>query len=641
MSKLLFFKDLNDLNYKLVGLKCGLEIHQQLNCGKLFSSVDCNIVPNDTLDKKISRKLRFSLSETGEVDSAALNEFKKQKELEYWYNNDVASLVDLDEEPPKGPNKRALNTALKVGLMLNLSFFDKIQFMRKLIIDGSVTSGFQRTAMLGSFGYLDTPFGKVEIQGVNLEEDSCRNIQRTLYKNIFALDRQGIPLIEITTGPQIFTPNQAYDTAKQIGDILRSFKETKRGLGTIRQDLNVSIIGGARVEIKGAQNLKLIPQIIENEVKRQLIHKSIIEELALRQICADNFTDWEIYDVTNLFKNTSSQILLDNLKEKNSKIMAVKLFNFKNILGHELQENFRFGTEISNRNKEHFPQIKGLFHRDELPKYGITEKEVEDVCIFLDLKKQDSFILIANDKNIAKESLKNILLLISELITQVPSEVRQVESKGVITTFLRPMPGSARMYPETDIEEIELNEKSLNILKKELPELYSEKINRISKELNLDLNEVSLTLERFEEEEVKKLIQVSNKTARFIYQVVFEIPKDIKKRDKIEVFDLKFDLLCDLFKTVKDKNLSNSIIRDILVSLFSEGVENINNLSKYIEEKNLIGESISDEDIKSKVLEIIKENPNAPFGALMGKCMQAFNSKIDGKKISGILKELM
>ena len=155
--------------------------------------------------------------------------------------------------------------------------------MRKLIIDGSVTSGFQRTAMLGFNGELKTSFGIVEINGVNLEEDSCRTISKEHSHTIFALDRQGMPLIEITTGPQIRKPEQAFEVAKQLGNILRSFKETKRGLGTIRQDLNVSITNGARIEIKGAQNLKMLPEILTNEVKRQIIHLSIIEELKERK----------------------------------------------------------------------------------------------------------------------------------------------------------------------------------------------------------------------------------------------------------------------------------------------------------------------------------------------------------------------
>ncbi len=271
------------LDYEKLGLKCGIEIHQQLNTGKLFCSCPCEIVPNETLNKQVKRKLRFSLSETGKIDKAALDEFRKNKSNIYKYNNKTSCLTDLDEEPPKGPREKAFNTAIKMGLMCNLTFFNKAQFMRKLIIDGSVTSGYQRTSMLGLGGEITTNFGKVGIEGINIEEDSCRTLERNDSHTVFALDRQGIPLIEVTTSPDIKTPNQAYEVSYQLGNMLRSFSETRRGLGTIRQDINVSIKGGCRVEIKGAQNLKLIPEIVKAEIRRQQIYLSILKELKARK----------------------------------------------------------------------------------------------------------------------------------------------------------------------------------------------------------------------------------------------------------------------------------------------------------------------------------------------------------------------
>jgi glutamyl-tRNA(Gln) amidotransferase subunit E len=464
MTKLINLSSLKKLDYEKLGLVCGLEIHQQLNTGKLFCSCPCEILPNEYLDKTIKRKLRFSLSETGEIDKAALNEFKKGKSFTYIYNNDCACLVDLDEEPPKGPNTKALETVLKIGKLMNLNFFSKLQFMRKLIINGSITSGYQRTSMVGVNGSLKTEFGNIKINGINLEEDACKIVEKKDKETIFALDRQGIPLIEITTGPNIHTPNQAHAAALQIGNILRSFKETKRGLGTIRQDLNVSIKGGTRIEIKGTQNLKMIPEIVEGEIRRQAILISIIEELKERGINNKNFSDNEIYDLTSIFKKSESKVIRSNLDYEDSKVLAIKLNGFKGILGHELQENFRFATEISDRNKQHFHEIKGLFHSDELPKYGITKDDVEKVHKKLKNGKNDSFIMIAHKESTAKKSLKYVLEIIKELITEVTSDVRQVDPKGTLTTFLRPMPGSARMYPETDIPEIDLDKKYLDKL---------------------------------------------------------------------------------------------------------------------------------------------------------------------------------
>lgn len=642
MTKLKEFNSLINLDYNKLGLKCGLEIHQQLNTGKLFCNCLCNIMPNDTLNKKVEKKLRFSLSETGEIDKAALNEFKKGKYNVYIYSDCSSCLVELDEESPKGPNKLAFDTAVKVSQMMNLKFFDKIQYMRKLIIDGSITSGFQRTAMLGLNGEIKTNFGKVQISGVNLEEDSSRTITKEHTHTIFSLDRQGIPLIEITTAPQIHNPKHAYEVAKQLGNILRSFKETKRGLGTIRQDLNVSITGGARIEIKGAQNLKLIPEIIENEIKRQIIHLSILEELKSRKIDIKSYSNEKIYNLTNIFTNTVSKIILENLKDENSSVLAIKLNNFKNILGTEMQENHRFGSEISDRNKMHFPQIKGLFHSDEtLSKYNITEDEIKQITKELELKEQDSFILIATKKNIAKNSLEYILEIIKELIEKIPTEVRQVDPKGVNTKFLRAMPGSARMYPETDISEIEITKDYLNNMNKELPELYDKKLERLKTEFILEESKVLEILEKYEEDEIKKLIKISGKNASYLYSIIFDLPKDIKKRENIEPIDFKLSLIEDLLKTTNKENINQKIIRDIFVSLYKDKIEETENIKNYIDKKGFLKEKISDKEIENKIKEIIEKNKGAPIGVLIGHSMKEFSGSVDGKKISDILQKLL
>lgn len=641
MSKLVFLDRNKCINYNEVGLMCGIEVHQQLNCGKLFCSCPCVIEDSKDFDKQIQRKLRFSLSETGDIDRAAAEEFRKGKYNIYKYSDKTACLVDLDEEPPKGPNKIAFDTAVRVGVMLNINFFNKIQFMRKLIIDGSIVSGFQRTAMLGFGGSLKTSFGEVVIEGVNIEEDSSRALERLDGHSIYSLDRQGIPLIEITTGPQIKTPEQGFEVAEQIGNLLRSFSATKRGLGTIRQDVNVSIRGGARIEIKGAQNLKLIPEIIKDEIRRQRIHISIIEELKDRGIGVDNFSDKKIYDVSNIFKKTTSKVVLANLVGKNTGVFAIKLSKFQGLLGHEIQDNYRFVTEISDRNKKHYPQIKGLFHSDELPKYGIEELEVDLVRKELELDLEDSFILIVNEKTVARESLYNVLEIVEELILGVPTEVRQVDPKGTLTLFSRPMPGAARMYPETDIEEVVITDDYLNEQTKYLPELYDVKLLRLKGELDIEEARIEEMLSSFSEDQIRNLIKISKKNAAMIYNIVFDLPKDIKKREKIEPIDLKYELLENIIRASSEDLINQKIIRDLFISLYKENLDNVSNLKDYLEVRGLVLESFDESEVEKKIREIIIQNSGAPFGALMGMCMKAFEGKVDGKVISSILKKLM
>ena len=640
MSKLINRCDLKDLDYKAMGLLCGLEIHQQLNSGKLFCSCPCNVMPNDTFDKKIVRKLRFSTGESGGIDAAAASEFKKGKFNEYIYNDSISCLVDLDEEPPKGPSKPALDAVIGVSKMFNLKFFDKIQFMRKLIIDGSVTTGFQRTAMVGQGGYFETSLGKVEILGINLEEDSSRAIERFDTHNVYSLDRQGIPLIEVTTGPQIYSPEQALEAATIIGDYLRSFKQTRRGLGTIRQDLNVSIVGGARVEIKGTQNLKLIPEILKDEMRRQKIHLSIIDEMNSRGVLGGSVSS-DVYDVTSVFSSTESAVVKANMDISGAGVLAIKLDKFAGVLGHETQEGHRFASEVSDRNKKHFPMIKGLFHSDELPKYGITPDEVSMVNNSLGIEDNstDGFILICNEKNIAEESLKNVLNIVNELITSVEEEVRQVDPKGTVTKFSRPMPGASRMYPETDVQTIEFDSELTD--KISIPELYSTRLARLSKSFGVDTNKVIDLLDRYSEDEVLELISESGKAGLALYSIIFELSKDIKKRDKIEPVDFKYSLMLDLAKSIKKNDFNQNSIRDIFVSLYKDRLSEVNNLTKYLDDNKLISEPVDEVEVEKKIKEIITNSKGAPFGAVMGMCMKEFAGAVDGKLISSLLKKNM
>ncbi|MBU1975062.1 MAG: Glu-tRNA(Gln) amidotransferase subunit GatE [Nanoarchaeota archaeon] len=260
----------HNTDYALLGFKCGIEIHQQLDGKKLFCNCPCDIKKGKP-DYTVKRWLRASAGETGEVDKAASFEQQKLKYYLYHVFKDSTCLIELDEEPPMHVNQAALNTCLKVCKLLNVTVGDQIQFMRKVVVDGSNCSGFQRTALVGRNGFITLVNGKkISIESVCLEEEACQPIERLKTHDVYNLSRQGIPLIEIATGPDISSAEEAKETSAKLGMILRSVDGMKRGIGTIRQDVNVSIKGGARVEIKGFQEFKSIPKVIEYEVKRHM-----------------------------------------------------------------------------------------------------------------------------------------------------------------------------------------------------------------------------------------------------------------------------------------------------------------------------------------------------------------------------------
>ena len=256
------------MDYEKLGFKSGLEIHQQLDTSKLFCECP-SVLRKDEPDFEIERKLHAVAGESGEVDVAAQYQANLKKKFIYQGYNENTCLVELDEEPPHQINPEALKIAVQLAVFLNCRILPITQIMRKTVIDGSNTSGFQRTVLLAVDGYVETEFGRVGIESIALEEDAARIVERGKDREVYRLDRLGIPLVEITTAPDIKNPEQAKEAALHIGDILRSVK-VRRGLGTIRQDVNVSIEGHPRVEIKGVQDMKMFVKTIEKEVARQV-----------------------------------------------------------------------------------------------------------------------------------------------------------------------------------------------------------------------------------------------------------------------------------------------------------------------------------------------------------------------------------
>ncbi|MEK6857755.1 MAG: Glu-tRNA(Gln) amidotransferase subunit GatE, partial [Nanoarchaeota archaeon] len=425
----------------------------------------------------IKRKFRASAGELGVADIAALQEIQKGKYIIYEAYQDTNCLIELDEQPPNSINQESFETAIQVAKLLNCKLVDDVRVMRKTIVDGSNTSGFQRTSLIGFNGSIETKSGKVGIPNLILEEDSARTIKENSDHTIFRLDRLGIPLLEISTTPEIYSPEQCKEVAEYIGLILRSTGKAKRGIGTIRQDLNISIKEGARIEIKGVQELRLLPLYVELEVLRQKNLLEIKSELEKRKI--NNFSP-TIVDLTQIIKSSTSTIIKSTL-EKGGVILGIKLEKCKGLLGREIQPNKRFGTELSGRAKV-IAGVGGIIHSDELPKYGITQGEVIMIKQALSCSEEDGFVIVADKKDRSEKALKVVVDRANEALKGIPKEVRGPNEDGT-TSYQRPLPGAARMYPETDVPSIELNKELLSKIK--LPELIDVKSLRYQKDFSL------------------------------------------------------------------------------------------------------------------------------------------------------------
>ena len=460
--------DEKTLNYDELGLKVGLEFHQQLDTHKLFCNCP-SVIRTDDPDIKVKRRLRAVAGETGEVDMAAAFEAKKEANVIYEGYSDTTCLIELDEEPPSPINEEAVRIALEIAFYFKMRPIDEIQVMRKTIVDGSTPMGFQRTAKVAigtKDSYLPTSQGKVFITQLYVEEDAARIIEQTKEGTTFRVDRLGIPLIEIRTDPDIHSPEQTKEVAEQIGEIIRDIGKIKRGLGTIRQDINVSIRDGARVEIKGAQELDLVGEYVKNEVLRQLNMIKIREVLENRGVQEDDIAI-KHKDVSNIFAETKGKFIQKALK-KRERVLGVKLSKFGGLLGRELQPSRRLGTEFADAVKI-YAGLGGILHSDELPNYGISEDEVSEVRKALEYGDDDGFVLVVGPKEKCELAIRTICNLAKIYITHVPKEVRKPNPDGT-TAFLRPLPGSARMYPETDAVPLPISSEMVEEIKQHLQE---------------------------------------------------------------------------------------------------------------------------------------------------------------------------
>lgn len=471
---------MTELDYKKLGFKSGLEIHQQLETHKLFCNCP-SIVHDNKPNIKIERKLRAVAGETGKIDAAAAYEIKKGLTNIYEACTSSSCLVELDEEPPKEVNEDALEIAIQVSLLLNAKPVDEIRVMRKTVIDGSNVSGFQRTMLVATDGYVETSKGKVIIDSVCLEEESAKKIDKSNDHIKFRLDRLGIPLIEIATDASIKDPEHCKEVASILGMILRSTNRVKRGIGSIRQDVNVSIKGHPRVEIKGFQDLKSIPKVITYEIKREL-------------------------------------------------------------------------SEIKSKKK--------------------TEAHV---------RKADP---------------------------------------DFTTSYLRPMPGAARMYPETDVPPIPITKEFL--LKIKLPELITEKAIKLEKRYKLA---PQLAQELVHNNDFEKHVKEFKIPPELIAKTLIEIPKEISKRFNLTTDKIKQSNYEAVFKAIENRSINESAILEILTEVAK---------GKKVDFKKY--KKVSTSSLESEIKSLVRANKKLSPNALMGMIMAKYRGKVDGKKVMEIIK---
>ncbi len=611
------------MDYKDLGLKAGIEIHQQLDTAeKLFCR--CPTVLRDVADRtgEFYRYLRATESELGEIDRAAEEEMKLVRKFCY-YTYDTVCLVDHDEEPPTPMNPEALDICLTIAKMLDMTPVEQIHTMRKLVVDGSNTSGFQRTALVALSGAL--PDG-CRIETICLEEEAAQRVEG----ETFSLDRLGIPLVEITTAPCMRTPEAVQDVAAYIGMVLRSTGRVKRGLGTIRQDINVSIAGGARVEIKGVQELDLIAEVVRREVDRQT------NLLAIRDALRDRGArvDRTVVDVTALFAGTKSAVL-----KKAKFILAIRLCGFAGLVGREIQPGRRLGSEMSDYAKK--CGVGGIFHTDELPAYGVTAEEVARLREFVGAGDDDCVAIVAASRERAGCAAEQVMIRADMALAGVPEETRKMLEEGS-SAYMRPLPGAARMYPETDVFPIALSGALWEGIR--VPELLTDRAERFVREFGLDgalarqvaFSERLPLFERAVAAGVRPTL-----AARTLLATCRELARGGVAIDRVSEDDI-----LALLSAVEAGRAAKEAIPDLLAELARTADESAGTPRERVDAAIAkMAPAVSQADVESIVRRIVaereafaREKGMGALGPLMGVVMQELRGSVDGKVVSETLR---
>jgi len=623
-----------EIDFEKIGLKVGLEIHQQLDTHKkLFCK--CRPVESDEYTEKFSRSLRTAKSELGELDPAALFEKAKSKKINYYANSQSSCLVEKDDEPPHELDHDAKKISLLISSMLESKIFSEIHVMRKTVIDGSNTSGFQRTMLVSQGGNLKVNGKNVGVQAVCLEEDAAKLLKDEQNERNYSLDRLGIPLVEIALEPVSTKPSEVKEIALTLGRLLRATRMVKRGIGSIRQDVNISVMNSGVVEVKGVQQLDQLEKIIGYEAKRQ--HGLILIAEKLKKLSM-TISNEDVFDITEVFKDCESKIIQNALKSK-AKIKAIRIRNFSGMFSFEPYSGIRLGKEIGQLVR--FFGIGGVFHSDELPNYGINDSDVDRVKKHLELADGDGFLIIAGEGSKLDYAIDSIIKRIQDAANGVPAETRAVTQEGE-TVFLRPRPGASRMYPETDIPSISVIPEEVKLARDtaDATKSWDESIAEIQQKysLNSQLSEQifdSVYMELFE-----KICENKKNSPNFVASILCSSITNLERKG----FDctlLKPEHIIESFELLASGKIPKESLEIIFENIMSGKSENVaiamqNTDVSSMNEDELNG--ILDEIIQNNT-ELVKKLGENAVTTLMGIAMKQVRGKVSGQTVNVLLRK--
>lgn len=632
------FKTATDEDYKKIGFKCGLEIHQQLKTEKkLFCRCPASVYHKiDEYDAEIIRHMRPTLSELGEYDGTALMEFRTRKNITYRIKNETTCTYEIDDTPPFKINTEALKIAIQISLLAKQSVVGELHIIRKQYLDGSIPAGFQRTGIIGIEGEIPLKNKTIRLIQLSIEEDSAREISDIGHERVYRTDRLGMPLIETVTYPDMLTPFEAAEACQYLRFLVRSTGNVFVGIGAARQDVNVSAEGGTRVEIKGVAHIKWIPLLTHNEAFRQVALLKIREQL-LKRIKP---TEWKMNVVEldyNKLKSSAHYIL--KAKEENKKLIAVNLPNFKGILSHFTQPGKMFSNEITDRLKV----IACLEHPNmlssEMPRPEFFFADGDYIKEALKSGENDAQIIFWTDEYDRQIAIETIEERCQMAFEGVPNETRKGLPDGT-TIFERVLPGADRMYPDTDSAPIQIPEEWIEEIKQTLPHDVSDEMN---------------TLTEWKVPESSWTYILRNNLMMMIRRINYETDVPFNYIAKLYSFDLNhlegqnkpsedfsYSKVLGLFRFVKEENLHHEISRPMLIELYQQPNMRFDSILEQLNFKRRDKEKLKSYiPLLSEKFDQINSSkePDAKFHWIMGQIRDKAIGNIALTELSKLVKE--
>jgi glutamyl-tRNA(Gln) amidotransferase subunit E len=485
-------------------------------------------------------------------------------------------------------------------------------------------------------GEIDVKGKKVAIQQVSLEEDAARKTGKDGQLIRYRIDRLGIPLIEVTTAPVLYSPEEAEDAAFAIGRILRSTRRVMRGLGTIRQDVNVSIRDGALIEIKGVQELELVSKVIENEVQRQLSLLELREELKKRGVNEADITN-EFVDVSTVFKNTKCKVVAKAIKQGNP-VLAVRLRGFAGLLKKELAEGMRLGSELAGMAR-FWGRVGGIFHTDEMPAYGVTTEELDRLGKLVKQEQMDAVVFVADTPENVADALKAVTERARIALRCVPEETRSANPDGT-TKYMRPRPGAARMYPETDVPPIQVTKEYVDDLSCRLPELPEQLMKRLMKDYKLN-QKLAKQILNSEYLELFESLATETKVSATVLAVALTETLKALRREAVTVEAITDAQFTGLFCLIDEGKTVKESIPEVLTWLAchedADAKEALNSLGLGMMSQKELEDLI--DDVITKNSKFIELRGKGAFGPLMGIVMKKARGRVEAGLVSETLKK--